>query len=63
MATITRSGLMEYASGQPKARLAEQLRKSVRAAARASVFLSHSHADREIVEPAANFLASPSALA
>ena len=56
--TITRGQLLEFARGTQKARIVESRRTMVRASAAATVFLSHSHADRELVEPAANFLAS-----
>ena len=58
MAYFTRNRLLEYARGTQKARLAESVRASARSASTPSVFLSHSHADKDIVEPAANFLAT-----
>lgn len=58
MTYITRNRLLEYARGTQKGRLAEAARSSTRTTSGPSVFLSHSHADRDIVEPAANFLAS-----
>lgn len=56
--TITRAQLLEYGRGTTKARIAESYRGKARSAAGPSIFLSHSHSDRDIVEPAANFFAS-----
>lgn len=56
--TITRAQLMEYGRGTTKGRIAESYRGKERASAGPSIFLSHSHADKDIVEPAANFFAS-----
>lgn len=55
---LTRAELLQYGRGTQKGYLAEAYRTASRAAATATVFLSHSHDDRELVEPAANFLAS-----
>ena len=58
MTVITRAELQEFASGTRKGTLAEIYKRTARAAASATVFLSHSHEDRDIVEPTVNFLAS-----
>lgn len=55
---IRRSELLEYARGTSKGAIAESLRKKIRTASVPSVFLSHSHEDRDLVEPVANFIAS-----
>jgi hypothetical protein len=55
---LTRAELFEYGKGTQKGYRAESYRAASRAAASATVFLSHSHEDRELVEPATNFLAS-----
>ncbi|CAN5702544.1 hypothetical protein BH23GEM9_BH23GEM9_20160 [soil metagenome] len=55
---LTRAELLEYGGGTQKGYRAENYRASSRGAATATVFLSHSHEDRDLVEPAANFLAS-----
>jgi hypothetical protein len=57
MAYVTRQELLEHRSDQPKGIVEARMRKANFDPNRPSVFLSHSHADKELVEPAANFLA------
>lgn len=56
--SITRDVLLQYRPGTPRATTAAPFRKFERATNQPSVFLSHSHADRDLVVPAVNFLAS-----
>ena len=57
MVYITRDQLLEYGPGTQKGRMAASWRLSSRTSLSPSVFLSHSHVDKSIVEPTANFLA------
>lgn len=57
MAYITRTQLLEHRSDRVKGMQEARMRRSSWDPQQPSVFLSHSHADQELVEPAANFLA------
>ena len=58
MAIITESQLRQYGILNEYTERARQTRTSNRSAATATVFLSHSHQDRELVVGAVNFLAN-----
>jgi hypothetical protein len=53
---ITKSQLTQYASRPELVLEAHTIRASSRSTAQATVFLSHSHADRGLIQPAINFL-------
>ena len=57
MAYITRTRLLEHRSDRVKGMQEARMRRDSWDPTAPSVFLSHSHADQELVEPAANFLA------
>jgi hypothetical protein len=58
MAFITRDELLDYSRSRSRVIVAEQNKRGEPDQAQATVFLSHSHDDRELIEPAINFLAS-----
>lgn len=58
MAFLTRAGIHRFRDDPISRILAEYTLRHTRAEAEASVFLSHSHADRDVIVPAVHYLAT-----
>lgn len=62
MAFLTRATLTSFATDPGRLATARAYKAESRTSARSSVFLSHSHADRDLVEATRNFLAAAGVL-